>query len=735
MLNKMKKKSVIWGWLISYIIVLMIPLISVFVNYNINSKTIRQGLMDANELICQNLKNSIGDYLRMEEKACNWIFGNEKMWYVSRSREKDSYFYYGAVELQQQIANYCLDNRDLQCLVYFTGTDYIVTDDTSNDSYYYYNSIRNTYPEVEDYEAWKEKIGADYKKQFFVSKWIGNDSKDDFLSYANSFYAAGAKVNVIISIPLKCIEQQISYLKNGVYLIIGLGEEYLCFDNKGYTKRPDFVSIGENGELILAEEGFLSQAESDSENSDRYWLLSTAKQMEKDLEDTRHSFLINLVVTVLFGLVGIEVLLFQNYQPVRKLSKEAESITGTANEFDRLEQFFRKIATEKQYNLEVLKRQRDDLQSSWLLEVMKGRIFDQQADERKQFFEEHLGGGVGLVGFMLPLADSENIEHDELMFFVVNNIFEELISGQTIYHIEDGRYVFYLFEIAADNMNDWQQQVFEYVDYLCNLLNDKWNTELIGVVSEPAESMASLKFLYKNVVAALEYQDLIGAGQATIAQTAIGQSDMAGFRKIIEVDISIAIMEGKQEEVVAIIDRLFDERKGYPLVTLQFYSCEIFNVVLEYFDDCVTSLQKRAEMFGYMNRITQATDAVEINKTLKKLLQFYFKEITEYSKYEGNNIVVKIQEYVEENYTDSNLNVNAIADVFQRNQKYISRIFKEETGVGLLTYINNFRVYKAQKLIQENKGTLEEIALQVGFNNACTFRRAWNRVNGDLPEG
>ena len=109
--------------------------------------------------------------------------------------------------------------------------------------------------------------------------------------------------------------------------------------------------------------------------------------------------------------------------------------------------------------------------------------------------------------------------------------------------------------------------------------------------------------------------------------------------------------------------------------------------------------------------------------------------VTEYSKYEGNNIVVKIQEYVEENYTDSNLNVNAIADVFQRNQKYISRIFKEETGVGLLTYINNFRVYKAQKLIQENKGTLEEIALQVGFNNARTFRRAWNRVNGDLPEG
>lgn len=733
----MKKKSVIWSWLVSYIIVLMIPLVTVFVNYNVNQKTICQGLMDANELICQNLKNSIGDYLMQEEKACNWIFSNEKMWNISRNKEKSAFFYYESMELCQQIANYCLHNDDLRCLVFFTGTDYIITEGTGNDSMFYYNMLKHTFSEVEEYDVWKEKIGADYKKQFFVSKWLGYDSEDECLSYANSFYTAGSKVNVIVSIPLKCIEQQITHLKDDMYLIIGLGKEYIAFDNKGYTMLPDFASIGDDGELILAGEDILNQVETTGEIFDRYWLISTDRQMEADLVYTRKSFAISLTITIVFGLSGIVILLFQNYQPVRKLSREVCDATEAANEFEGLEQIFTKLKVEKQFTQEVLKRQQNDLQASWLLAVMKGRVSGLQEEERRKSFEEHLEehlkGGIGLVGFMLPLADPENIEHDELLFFVVNNVFEELVPQETIYHIEDGRYVFYLFDIPEERRENWQQNVLACAEYLCNLIRDKWNIDLIGVVSEPAENMDSLKFLYKNVMSVLEYQDMIGSGGAVTVQMAAEYPDLEGLRKIIEVDINKALKDGKREEADAMIDRVFVEGKGHTLVTMQFYSSEIVKVVLECFDDCASNLQKRIELLGYMNRIIQAPAVAEMKKVLKELVQVYFNEITEYAKYEGSSIVNKIQEYVEENYADPSLNVNAIADTLQRNQKYISRVFKAETGVGLLTYINNFRIYKAQMLMQEKDGTLEEIAIRVGFNNVRTFRRAWARANGDLP--
>lgn len=107
---------------------------------------------------------------------------------------------------------------------------------------------------------------------------------------------------------------------------------------------------------------------------------------------------------------------------------------------------------------------------------------------------------------------------------------------------------------------------------------------------------------------------------------------------------------------------------------------------------------------------------------------------TDNGEYKKNRegIVSQIQRYVEENYADSNLNVNSVADAFSRNQKYISRIFKEETGEGLLSYINNLRIAKAEELIREDgERTLEEIAQAVGFNNERTFRRARNRAQSE----
>lgn len=623
MLKRIKKKSVIWNWLLSYMIVLMIPMISVFINYSVNVKTIRQGLMDANALICQNLQNSIESYLQEEESASNWIFGNEKMWSVSRSKEKTPFFYYAALELQKQLTSYCQDKEELRCMVYFAGTDYIITDDTGNESRYYYNKVADKLPEGMDYESWMEKLGEDYRKRFFVTDWTGNASGEKTLTYANSFYTAGERVNVIISIPLKYIERQVEYLKEGMFLILGLEEEYLFFNNEGIISCPAAVQIGEDGTLYPESGAIMCKAQSDTTEKGVYFLLTTAQQMENDLKETRNSFVLNLGMMIVFGMISIGLLCFQNYQPMRKLFQKIESVEGTNNEFEQLEYFVEKMQEEKQETNKLLKRQRENLVAGWLLAAMKGRRVEFPSEEHRAFFQSELQGKIALAGFMLPEEDSEKLEYDELMFFIIDNVFEELMAEKKLYHIEDGCYVFYLLDLSEERSEDWQSHVLECVDYVCNLLKEKCDVNLAGVVSESAESMEYVTNLYRNVLTALEYKKLIGEKQ-------IVTTDNGEYKK---------------------------NREG---------------------------------------------------------------------------IVSQIQRYVEENYADSNLNVNSVADAFSRNQKYISRIFKEETGEGLLSYINNLRIAKAEELIREDgERTLEEIAQAVGFNNERTFRRARNRAKSE----
>lgn len=62
----MKKRSVLIGWLYSYMIVLLIPFAAIFLNYGWNRKVIRNEILEANQLVLENLGNEIDRYLSQE---------------------------------------------------------------------------------------------------------------------------------------------------------------------------------------------------------------------------------------------------------------------------------------------------------------------------------------------------------------------------------------------------------------------------------------------------------------------------------------------------------------------------------------------------------------------------------------------------------------------------------------------------------------------------------------------
>ena len=101
----------------------------------------------------------------------------------------------------------------------------------------------------------------------------------------------------------------------------------------------------------------------------------------------------------------------------------------------------------------------------------------------------------------------------------------------------------------------------------------------------------------------------------------------------------------------------------------------------------------------------------------------------------GRAIVQRVIQYVEEHYADSNLNISTIAEGMERNPKYISRVFKEETQEGILDYMNRLRIKKAKALIKSGRFTLEQISEMVGYASLKTFRRAFQKETGLTPAG
>ena len=75
----MKKRSVLTGWLCSYVFILMIPIVTIFVNYTWNKEIIQDEIFEANNLVLTNLGDEIDKYLNQEISLYSYLLQNKTL--------------------------------------------------------------------------------------------------------------------------------------------------------------------------------------------------------------------------------------------------------------------------------------------------------------------------------------------------------------------------------------------------------------------------------------------------------------------------------------------------------------------------------------------------------------------------------------------------------------------------------------------------------------------------------
>lgn len=101
------------------------------------------------------------------------------------------------------------------------------------------------------------------------------------------------------------------------------------------------------------------------------------------------------------------------------------------------------------------------------------------------------------------------------------------------------------------------------------------------------------------------------------------------------------------------------------------------------------------------------------------------------SKYDG--IVNRVKEYINKNYSDSSLCLDAIAEITNYAPYYISKIFKESTGNSVNDYIREIRIANAKKLLETTNMKASEIGSVTGFSNTSNFYLVFKKDVGLAP--
>ncbi len=94
--------------------------------------------------------------------------------------------------------------------------------------------------------------------------------------------------------------------------------------------------------------------------------------------------------------------------------------------------------------------------------------------------------------------------------------------------------------------------------------------------------------------------------------------------------------------------------------------------------------------------------------------------------------VLKVRNRLRDTYYQD-VTVQLLADEIGLDRTYLSRIFKEVTGVSIKEYIENLRMNRAEYLLSGSEMSLSEIAYFCGYSSETYFSIAFKKRNGQSP--
>ena len=233
------------------------------------------------------------------------------------------------------------------------------------------------------------------------------------------------------------------------------------------------------------------------------------------------------------------------------------------------------------------------------------------------------------------------------------------------------------------------------------------------------------ELILNNIVKKVNSLEL---GFEVVATAQDGRSALKLINKLLPdliiTDIKMPVMDGL--ELIKNVDSKFPYIK---------------KIVLSGFNDF--SFAKQAMKYHVDDYLLKPLKINELTKVLthNRLILENERNLTRCSLLDTKNnhlcspeeIAEVIESYVIENYTRE-LNFDIIAQKFNFNSSYLSKIFTKYIGENPVKYLTTLRINKAKHLLLNNKDmSIKEIGEQVGYPDQFYFSRIFKNIVGVSP--
>jgi YesN/AraC family two-component response regulator len=188
---------------------------------------------------------------------------------------------------------------------------------------------------------------------------------------------------------------------------------------------------------------------------------------------------------------------------------------------------------------------------------------------------------------------------------------------------------------------------------------------------------------------------------------------------------ALSILDEPNEFDLAFLDVRLPEMKGTELLKIiKSRYPDIFVVIMTGYGSkavILDSMRNKADDF-----IEKPVNPEEILEVVEKLLQSK-RDTKEFSR-----DIDYVKYYIRKNI-DKNVELEDIANIMGYSTKYMSRLFKQETGTNFNDYRLELKMEKAKEYLENTDLRIKQIAYEIGYENSESFVRIFKRKTGFTP--
>ncbi len=724
--------------------------------YTIGVSVVKEEIKQSNLFMLNEAKDAIDHKLKTIQSLSYQVATNPKLNQLLKVNHTTGKFYLEAKDIIHQLSSYTTNLNFIDgYYVYLKNSDYIITCDSLYSTQLFYDQVlkydKNKYPiwhnllsnhsfqgvflSLDDFTLEKNKsmtyvqsIPLSYNQQFMGAICIQFNKSNLIETFSNIDLREGG----FIYIENELGEQVISIAQN---------DDVFNTDFKPYlTTYEDYYSIDINNQKMI-----ITSVTSEF-NGWNYYIVLPSKVVLTKLDYYQNIYILIMGIFIFIGVIIATLLAYKNSKPLLNIAKQLKDfvkesegcrVEDKTDAVNLIGSSINQLITQNTSLQKDIKKQKPFLYAAYLDKLLKGFVYNRsELNAIANYLNVNLAYKNFVVLYVQINKDDtifdidKNGIHEMAMYkAIVKNMLYKYFGDAILIHESDHE-ALSVIASSDDEIDTFMEQVEQKIEKINDELIQDYSFKVIAGGGEVFHDLMYTWQAYEQAYESLNYN--ISKENFLIWYTTIPKdSDMYYYPLDLEQHFINFVKLGDIKQIKGILQRIYEENFKQRNLSL--------NMTKYLISDLKSTMVKIAYVVPHASTIVDVT-RIDKNNSIKENFDIIEEmciqlcdRIHSSTTNQTNQLISNIQEYIDENYMDPSLGLNKISNEFNISEGYFSHLFKEQTNINFVDYLEKVRIDKALELLKDEKLSINSISEKVGYNSAQSFRRAFKRVCGLSP--